>query len=159
MNARQLSIKSSKTLRGLHHGLKYVLILYSVTQRTVFIYFIFKKDVLAKSKYYEAIGSVTDAALSRVLQDILELNDIPELESHRLSELCRILNALEGLFCEDPEHVRNTPNFCHFASMMLTGHLNRYSLLSLSHMCLHGSNFHISPSFWCVFYLSERIDL
>ena len=51
---------------------------------------------------------MTDAALSRVLQDVLELNDIPELESHRLSELCRILNALEGLFCEDPEHVRST---------------------------------------------------
>ena len=63
------------------------------------------KDVLAKSRYYDAIGSVTDAALSRVLQDVLELNDIPELESHRLSELCRILNALEGLFCEDPEQV------------------------------------------------------
>ena len=68
----------------------------------------FTKDILAKNKHYEAIGSVTDAALSRVLQDILELDDIPELESHRLSELCRIFNALEGLFCEDPEHVRNT---------------------------------------------------
>jgi protein transport protein DSL1/ZW10 len=61
--------------------------------------------VLGKSRYYDAIGSVTDAALSRVLQDVLELDDIPELESHRLSELCRILNALEGLFCEDPEQV------------------------------------------------------
>jgi hypothetical protein len=46
---------------------------------------------------------VTDAALSRILQDILALPDIPELESHRLSELCRILNALEGLFVEDPD--------------------------------------------------------
>ena len=64
--------------------------------------------MLTKSRYYEAIGSVTDAALSRVLQDVLELYDIPELESHRLSELCRILNAVEGLFCEDPEQVRNT---------------------------------------------------
>jgi len=61
------------------------------------------KDILAKSRYYDAIGSVTDAALSRVLQDVLALHDIPELESHRLSELCHILNALEGLFCEDPE--------------------------------------------------------
>ncbi|KAF8159474.1 hypothetical protein B0H34DRAFT_654458 [Crassisporium funariophilum] len=60
------------------------------------------KGILAKSKYYAAIGSVADAALSRVLQGVLELPDIPELESHRLSELCRILNALEGLFCEDP---------------------------------------------------------
>jgi len=53
-----------------------------------------------------AIGLVTDAALSRVLQDVLELPDIPEVESHRLSELCRILHALEGLFVEDPEQVR-----------------------------------------------------
>lgn len=46
---------------------------------------------------------VTDAALSRILQDVLALPDIPEMESHRLSELCRILNALEGLFVEDPD--------------------------------------------------------
>ncbi|PPQ69821.1 hypothetical protein CVT26_014198 [Gymnopilus dilepis] len=61
------------------------------------------KGVLTKSKYYSAIGSVTDSALSRVLHDILELPDIPEVESHRLSELCRIFNSLEGLFSEDPE--------------------------------------------------------
>lgn len=45
---------------------------------------------------------IVDVALSRVLQDTLALPDIPEMESHRLSELCRILNALEGLFVEDP---------------------------------------------------------
>ncbi|KAL0568182.1 ribosome biogenesis protein ytm1 [Marasmius crinis-equi] len=61
------------------------------------------KNLLTKSKYYMAIGLVTDAALSRVLEDVLALPDIPELESHRLSELCRILHALEGLFVEDPE--------------------------------------------------------
>lgn len=111
----------------------------------MWILFYFTKDVLAKSKHYEAIGSVTDAALSRVLQDVLELNDIPELESHRLSELCHILNALEGLFCEDPEHVRNTLTFV-ICVDDANGILNRYSPLLLLHMCLHGSNFHISPS-------------
>lgn len=65
------------------------------------------KGLLTKSKYYIALGSVTDAALSRVVQDVLALGDIPELESHRLSELCRILLALEGLFSEDPEKVRS----------------------------------------------------
>ncbi|KAF9466111.1 Centromere/kinetochore Zw10-domain-containing protein [Collybia nuda] len=60
------------------------------------------KGVLAKSKYYTAIGTMADAVLSRVLQDILALPDIPEMESHRLNELCHILNALEGLFVEDP---------------------------------------------------------
>ena len=65
------------------------------------------KGLLTKSKYYTALGSVTDAALSRVVQDVLALGDIPELESHQLSELCRILLALEGLFSEDPEKVRS----------------------------------------------------
>src|ERR1700691_6693539 len=54
--------------------------------------------LLPKNKYYIALGSVIDAALSRVLGDILALPDIPEVESHRLSELCKILSALEGLF-------------------------------------------------------------
>ncbi|TFK39823.1 hypothetical protein BDQ12DRAFT_681284 [Crucibulum laeve] len=60
------------------------------------------KGILAKSKYYTAVGLVVDAALSRVLEDVLALPDIPEMESHHLSELCRILNAFEGLFSEDP---------------------------------------------------------
>ncbi|EPQ56262.1 hypothetical protein GLOTRDRAFT_115586 [Gloeophyllum trabeum ATCC 11539] len=61
------------------------------------------KPILQKSKYYSAVGLVAEAALSRMLGDILALSDIPELDSHRLSELCRIFNALEGLFVEDPE--------------------------------------------------------
>lgn len=56
------------------------------------------KGVLTRSKYYTAIGLVADACLSRMLHDILALPDITEVESHRLSELCHILHALEGLF-------------------------------------------------------------
>ncbi|KAJ7782061.1 hypothetical protein DFH07DRAFT_792440 [Mycena maculata] len=59
------------------------------------------RGVLNKSKYYTAIGMVTDAALTRVLEDVLALPDIPEVESHRLSELCRLLHALEALFVEE----------------------------------------------------------
>jgi hypothetical protein len=59
--------------------------------------------VLTKSKYYGAIGSVAGAAISRVMGDILALPDITEVESHRLAEMCRILNSLEGLFVEDHE--------------------------------------------------------
>ncbi|KAF8202281.1 hypothetical protein BJ912DRAFT_944331 [Pholiota molesta] len=65
------------------------------------------KGILTKTKYYTAIGTVAEAALSRILRDILALPDIPEIESHRLSELCRILNSMEGLFSEDP----NEPSF------------------------------------------------
>jgi len=56
------------------------------------------KGVLTASKYYIALGLVVDAALSRMLEDILALPDITADESHKLSELCRIFNSLEGLF-------------------------------------------------------------
>ncbi|KAI0675819.1 hypothetical protein C8Q78DRAFT_1006690 [Trametes maxima] len=59
--------------------------------------------VLAKSKYYDALGAIVETALSRVLSEVLSLEDITEVESQRLSELCRILNALEWLFVEDQE--------------------------------------------------------
>ena len=66
--------------------------------------------ILAKSKYYEAIGAVVNAALARILRDILALPDITEVESHKLNELCRILNASEGLFVEDLSRVRHHPS-------------------------------------------------
>ncbi|KIJ65573.1 hypothetical protein HYDPIDRAFT_152514 [Hydnomerulius pinastri MD-312] len=59
------------------------------------------KPILPKSKYYVAVGTVVDGVLSRILDDILAIPDIPEVESHKLSELCRILSALEGLFVGD----------------------------------------------------------
>ncbi|KAI0794459.1 hypothetical protein C8Q74DRAFT_1195156 [Fomes fomentarius] len=61
------------------------------------------KAVLTKSRYYDALGSIVETALSRILGDVLALEDITEVESHRLCELCHILNALEYLFVEDPE--------------------------------------------------------
>jgi centromere/kinetochore protein ZW10 len=60
------------------------------------------KPITSKTKYYQAVGRLADAALSRVLRDVIALPDIPELESQRLGELCRIFNSLEGLFSEDP---------------------------------------------------------
>ncbi|KIK93519.1 hypothetical protein PAXRUDRAFT_828885 [Paxillus rubicundulus Ve08.2h10] len=59
------------------------------------------KFILPKSKYYVAVGMVVDGVLSQILEDILAISDIPEVESHKLSELCRILSALEGLFVEN----------------------------------------------------------
>lgn len=38
---------------------------------------------------------------------MLALEDIPEVESQRLSELCKVLHALEGMFVEDTEQVGN----------------------------------------------------
>lgn len=63
------------------------------------------KSVLPKSKYYTAVGLIVDGVLSRILDSILAISDITEVESHKLSELCRILTALEGLFVEDTSEV------------------------------------------------------
>ena len=73
--------------------------------------------MLPKSKYYEALGLVVNAALARVLQDILALPDITEVESHKLNDLCRILNALEGLFVEDRSQVSNVCCISHGAEL------------------------------------------
>ena len=64
------------------------------------------KGVMRKSEYYAAAGALVDAALVTILDDILALPDITEVESHRLSELCRIMNAIEGIYMEDPDQVR-----------------------------------------------------
>ncbi|KAI0758621.1 Centromere/kinetochore Zw10-domain-containing protein [Irpex lacteus] len=49
------------------------------------------------------VGTVIDVALSRILGDVLALEDITAEESNKLSELCRIMNSLEGLFVENPD--------------------------------------------------------
>ncbi|KAG1807901.1 hypothetical protein EV424DRAFT_1426650 [Suillus variegatus] len=59
------------------------------------------KPILPKGKYYTAVGAIVEVSLQRILENILAIPDIPEVESHKLSELCRILAALEGLFVED----------------------------------------------------------
>ena len=44
---------------------------------------------------------VVEDILSKMLEDILALPDIPAVDSQKLSELCRILNSLERLFIDD----------------------------------------------------------
>lgn len=79
----------------------------------------------------------------RVLGDILALPDITEVESHRLSELCRILHALEGLFIEDPGQVRA---LC----VCLILYSPECSLPLSSRVSRHGSSFRIYLNFWYV---------
>ena len=105
------------------------------------------KAVLTKSRYYDALGSVVEAALSRILGDVLALEDITETESHRLSELCRILNALEGQFVEDPDQpsfvVSYVPSWLKFSylSELLVRYHVPFLLFSTSHAddCPHKS--------------------
>ncbi|KAH7915288.1 hypothetical protein BJ138DRAFT_1055180 [Hygrophoropsis aurantiaca] len=77
------------------------------------------KPLMPKSKYYNAIGAVVEDVLGQILEDVLALQDIPEIESHKLSELCRILGALEGLFIEDTSEssfvVAHVPSWLKFS--------------------------------------------
>ncbi|KAF8555399.1 hypothetical protein OG21DRAFT_913935 [Imleria badia] len=56
-------------------------------------------------KHHTAVGFVVDGGSSRFLDSIFAISDIPEVESHKLSELCRILALLEGLFVENTREV------------------------------------------------------
>ncbi|KAG9016703.1 hypothetical protein FRB90_002458 [Tulasnella sp. 427] len=58
------------------------------------------KPILTRTAYLNAIGALVDDTLARMIEEITSLPDIPELESHRLSELLRILTGLEDLFSE-----------------------------------------------------------
>ncbi|KAH9975969.1 hypothetical protein BGW80DRAFT_1295582 [Lactifluus volemus] len=64
---------------------------------------VLSQGVLNKTKYFDALGNLVNFCLTCIMDDVLALSDITEVESHRLSELCRILHALEGLFMDDPE--------------------------------------------------------
>lgn len=46
-----------------------------------------------------------DDTLARMIEDITSLPDIPELESHRLGALLKILTPLEDLFGEGDNSV------------------------------------------------------
>jgi len=63
------------------------------------------QGMLPHGRHLTAVGKIVNSVLSRILEDITKLPDITADESHRLSELCRMLNALEGLFVEGPEQV------------------------------------------------------
>lgn len=56
-----------------------------------------------------ALGTMVESALLHILDAITALPDIPELESHRLSELCRILDSLQGVFVEPPNQASVLP--------------------------------------------------
>ncbi|KAI0305872.1 Centromere/kinetochore Zw10-domain-containing protein [Multifurca ochricompacta] len=99
------------------------------------------KGVLNKTRYFDALGSLVNFSLTCILDDILALPDITETESHRLSELCRILHALEGLFVEDPEQVHSStsPAFppCPFYSLPRL--LHEASLADISYLFDEGA--------------------
>lgn len=54
------------------------------------------------------MGRVVNDTLFQVMDDVLSLEDIPEADSERLSELCELLAALEELFVFGPGEVRDS---------------------------------------------------
>ena len=95
INAKLPSVGLCRRSKNWHNSGKYVHCLLSIRM------LILPQNILNKSKYYSAIGILTDVALSRMLEDVLALPDIPADESHRLRELSRMLSALEALFIEE----------------------------------------------------------
>jgi protein transport protein DSL1/ZW10 len=57
---------------------------------------------LAQTSYLEAMGFIVEETLSFILNDILSLPDIPELDSHRLNQLCLKLELLKEFFITSP---------------------------------------------------------
>ncbi|KAG8737597.1 hypothetical protein FRC12_017081 [Ceratobasidium sp. 428] len=65
------------------------------------------KPVLPVTKYYPALGTLVDDVLVRITEDILAMPDIPETESHRLHDICKILHAFESLFVLEGDTASN----------------------------------------------------
>ncbi|QRW17047.1 centromere/kinetochore protein zw10 [Rhizoctonia solani] len=61
------------------------------------------KPVLSFAKYHLALGTLVEDVLSRLTDDILSMHDIPETESHRLHEICKLMHTFESLFVPDGE--------------------------------------------------------
>lgn len=66
------------------------------------------QSTLTRTAYYEAIGSLVDDTLARMIDDLTALPDIPEVESHRLSELLRMFTPLEELFLDGDQSVSSS---------------------------------------------------
>lgn len=71
----------------------------------------FIQEILTCSNYLRSIGLVVDAALFRIMDDVLSLQDIPEADSERLSELCEMLDSLQNLFAYGTGDVCFKPHF------------------------------------------------
>jgi hypothetical protein len=70
------------------------------------------QPVLSFTKYYLALGTLVDDVLIRVTEDILSMHDIPETESHRLHDICKIIHAFDSLFILEGDSVRALSLFC-----------------------------------------------
>lgn len=63
------------------------------------------QPVLSSIRTQTALGTILNAVLGRMLDEIIGLQDITTKESSRLNEACRMIHPLEELFVEAPGQV------------------------------------------------------
>ena len=61
--------------------------------------------VLPTSTYLTTLGYLLDEAITRIIGDIVDLQDITEIESNRLNEVLEPIRTLEEVFAEAPGQV------------------------------------------------------
>ena len=114
------------------------------------------QGTLTQSAYLDACGYVVEEILSSVLSDILNLPDIPELESHRLNALCQRLDSLKDLFVLHPGEVN--PLLQSACCQVRSLHVDSFNIVlfctprspPLVRMCHRGSSLLTWPNYSCV---------
>jgi len=56
------------------------------------------KPILTLTDYYNSVGAVVDAVLLQMVDDVVNLDDITEVESEKLAEMCRKMEPVQNLF-------------------------------------------------------------
>lgn len=69
-----------------------------------------RKVVLPTTIYMIVLGYLLDEAVTRIVSDITDLQDITEIESNRLNEVLEPIRTLEEIFIVEPGQVRSV---CH----------------------------------------------
>jgi hypothetical protein len=57
-----------------------------------------RQAILPLTDYYNAVGAVTDAVLLQMVDEIIDLDDITEVESEKLAEMCKQMEPVQDLF-------------------------------------------------------------
>src|ERR1700742_5232745 len=88
------------------------------------------KPILTLTDYYNSIGAVTDAILLQMVDEIVDLDDITEVESEKLAEMCKKMEPVQNLFVCSRGEVRCTCYFWLFSTQLvslLQSHVGTYA--------------------------------
>jgi hypothetical protein len=59
-----------------------------------------RQAILPLTNYYNAVGTVTDTILLQMVDEIADLDDITEVESERLAQMCKQMEPIQRLFID-----------------------------------------------------------